>query len=636
MMFPNYKAGWIHSDICARLERFSDQVIAQESPRLMLLVPPRHGKSELASIRFPPWHLGRRPDHEIVNVGYNMDLPMKFSRKVREQLKDPVYATLFDKTKLSEDSQSIEGWSTTAGGGLLAVGVGGGLTGKGAHILTIDDPIKNQEEADSVLIRDKLWDWYQSTAYTRLAPGGGVLLIQCMTGDTPVLMADGSYKRIDCVRPGDRVATWDNGTLANEAVLKQRSNGYDDVLALTTTSGTAVRANGRHPFLVDHGEGEFEWVRLENLKSGQRIVTVQANGGSGADFTTEEIVSIAPAGREEVFDLQINRTQNFVAKIIVTHNTWWHDDDLAGRLQNAMRGSDEADQFEIVKYPAMADTFEYLEAGTRNIVRSSVPLSPPPGPRLREPGEALHPDRYDVAALRRIKANLSPRIWSALYQQNPMPDEGVYFTKDSFRYQTTMPTGHGLRIYTGWDFAIGEKQQNDWTVGATIAQDHDDMIYVLNIVRFRGDSALIVETMLDEAEKWTALGAGYQIAAEDGQIWRAMKTIFDKRCQERKLYPPFEVMKPLTDKLVRARSLQGRMQHRKVVFPEHAAWKDQAVHEMLRFPAGVHDDVVDGLAWAVNLCLQQAPPRLPDPPKKLPSLRDKILMGTSELSHMAA
>jgi peptidoglycan hydrolase-like protein with peptidoglycan-binding domain len=77
----------------------------------------------------------------------------------------------------------VEKWNTTAGGGFTAAGRGGGITGKGAHILIVDDPIKDQEEADSVLVRDKLWDWYQSTAYTRLAPGGGVLVIQTWWND---------------------------------------------------------------------------------------------------------------------------------------------------------------------------------------------------------------------------------------------------------------------------------------------------------------------------------------------------------------------------------------------------------------------------------------------------------------------
>ena len=101
---------------------------------------------------------------------------MGFSRKVRQLLREPTYKTAF-QTRLDPDSQSAEAWLTSDGGGYVAAGVGGGITGKGAHILLIDDPVKNREDAESQNNRDANWDWYTSTAYTRLAPGGGVLVI---------------------------------------------------------------------------------------------------------------------------------------------------------------------------------------------------------------------------------------------------------------------------------------------------------------------------------------------------------------------------------------------------------------------------------------------------------------------------
>jgi predicted phage terminase large subunit-like protein len=507
MTHPTYSAGWVHDDICRRLERFSQQVAERKSPRLMLLMPPRHGKSELASIRFPAWHLGHHPEHELINVGYNLELPMKFSRKVREVMREAQYRAIFENARLDPDSQSVEAWNTTKGGGFTAAGVGGGITGKGAHILIVDDPIKNQEEADSILVRDKLWDWYQSTAYTRLAPGGGVLIIE----------------------------------------------------------------------------------------------------------------------------------------------TWWNDDDLAGRLQQAMAADPSADQFEIIKYPALSEQWEYRDEFDPSvpgpIVRSDVEIdvdSPPLGyshhlKLLRPKDFCLHEDRYPTEALKRIRANLQPRIWSALYQQNPVPDEGMYFRKEFFRYQRNLPALHGMNIFTAWDFAIGEKQQNDWTVGATIMQDETDTLYVLEIFRMKGDSFQIVEAMLDTAARWGGIpGTGYQIGAEDGQIWRAVEPLLKKRMAERRQYPAYEVLRPMTDKLARARPLQGRMQQGRVVFPEGAPWLPQAEQELLRFPAGVHDDVVDALAWAAQLCIGREPPRsLSTTP--LLSWKDKLnIPDLSGAGHMAA
>ena len=103
---------------------------------------------------------------------------MGFSKKIRGLLRDPDYMTVFPGTKLNPENQSAETWATTAGGTYVAAGVGGGITGKGAHIMIIDDPVKNREEADSQTNQQATWDWYTSTAYTRLAPGAGVLVIQ--------------------------------------------------------------------------------------------------------------------------------------------------------------------------------------------------------------------------------------------------------------------------------------------------------------------------------------------------------------------------------------------------------------------------------------------------------------------------
>ena len=174
---PNYSAGWVHKDICTRLEAFSEAVARKESPRLMLFMPPRAGKSEIASRNFPAWHLGRHPDHEIIATSYASALAIKFSRKARAIAQAPEYQQIFPEATIDPDAQSLENWIMTAGGGYMAAGVGGPITGSGAHILLIDDPLKNDEEAQSETTRQAQKDWYTSTAYTRLAPGGGVLVI---------------------------------------------------------------------------------------------------------------------------------------------------------------------------------------------------------------------------------------------------------------------------------------------------------------------------------------------------------------------------------------------------------------------------------------------------------------------------
>ncbi|MEB3319810.1 MAG: phage terminase large subunit [Cyanobium sp.] len=180
----DYLAGWVHKDICQRLERFSDAIMRKESPRLMLFLPPRAGKSLIASQYFPAWHFGRMNTHEIISASYSQSLQIDFSRKIQELMRSKEYQQVFPDVQILKNNEALERWGlgTAEGkrtnGGFLAAGVGGPITGRGAHCLIIDDPVKNREEADSAVMRANTKAWYSSTASTRLAPGGGVLIIQ--------------------------------------------------------------------------------------------------------------------------------------------------------------------------------------------------------------------------------------------------------------------------------------------------------------------------------------------------------------------------------------------------------------------------------------------------------------------------
>ena len=141
-------------------------------------MPPRHGKSELASRRFPAWLLGINPEIEIVVASYNADKAREFGYEVRDIVRSQEYRALFPGVTLKEDSRAADRWNTDSGGSFRAVGIGTSLTGRGADVLLIDDPIKDDEEADSELRRERIWSWYSSVAYTRLSPGGRVVVIQ--------------------------------------------------------------------------------------------------------------------------------------------------------------------------------------------------------------------------------------------------------------------------------------------------------------------------------------------------------------------------------------------------------------------------------------------------------------------------
>ena len=464
---PDYLAGWVHKDICQRLERFSEQVANKESPRLMLFMPPRHGKSTLASVAFPAWHLGRHPNHEFISCSYSGSLAMNFSRKVRQLLREPVYKNVFEKSRLDKDSQSIESWQTTQGGGYVAAGVGGGITGKGAHVMVIDDPVKNREDAESDNNREATWDWYTSTAYTRLSPGGGILVIL----------------------------------------------------------------------------------------------------------------------------------------------TRWHDDDLAGRLLK--QAEEGADQWEVIKYPAIAEVDE----------------------TFRKYGESLHPERYNVDALEQIRKAIGPRDWSALYQQNPVSDEGDYFSRDMIRYYEDEDIEYAqLNYYCAWDLAIGQRDRNDYSVGIVVGVDEYDNLFVVDVVRGKYDGFELVEQILDLYETWRPGIVGI----ERGHIEMALGPFLQKRTRERGLSEAYfkDLKVGRRDKEARARAIQGRMQQGMVYFPKDAVWTGTMVAELLRFPNGAHDDQVDALAWIGLMMTEFA--TFYERPEHVPSWRDKLRHLTKGDKHKSS
>src|SRR6185437_14163019 len=112
----------------------------------------RHGKSMLTSEHFPPWYLGRNPTKSIVCAAYGQDLADDFGRKVRNQMLDPFYNQIFPECTVDPSSASVSRISTQQNGAYYAVGIGGALVGRGAHVLVIDDPVKDREAADSFII----------------------------------------------------------------------------------------------------------------------------------------------------------------------------------------------------------------------------------------------------------------------------------------------------------------------------------------------------------------------------------------------------------------------------------------------------------------------------------------------------
>lgn len=141
---------------------------------LIVEMPPRHGKSELCSHYFPVWFLDLWPNKRVMFASYEADFAASWGRKVRNTIQEHQDKL---RVRLADDSTKAARWDTTQGGGMVTAGVGGPITGRGADLLIIDDPVKNAEEANSPTYRQKVWEWWTSTARTRLEPGGVVVLV---------------------------------------------------------------------------------------------------------------------------------------------------------------------------------------------------------------------------------------------------------------------------------------------------------------------------------------------------------------------------------------------------------------------------------------------------------------------------
>lgn len=148
-----------------------------EIKRLMVFMPPGSAKSTYSSVLFPPWFMGKNPQHSVLGASNTTDLAETFSRRVRNIVGGREYGAVFN-LGIAQDAGGAGHWENTRGGEFFAAGVGAAIAGRRADLGLIDDPIKTREEADSDRIRQKHWEWYLNDFLPRLKPGARQILIQ--------------------------------------------------------------------------------------------------------------------------------------------------------------------------------------------------------------------------------------------------------------------------------------------------------------------------------------------------------------------------------------------------------------------------------------------------------------------------
>jgi len=168
-----YDAQYFHRAIAAALQ----EVEAGRLQRLILTIAPRHGKSELTSKRFLAWFIGRDPYRHVALGTYNQTFAEDFGRAVRGIMQQPAYEQVFPGVSLKRESQAADRMETTQGGALYFVGRGGSITGRGANLIIVDDPLKGAEEADSANDRDKLWQWFLNDLMSRFMDDQGAAIV---------------------------------------------------------------------------------------------------------------------------------------------------------------------------------------------------------------------------------------------------------------------------------------------------------------------------------------------------------------------------------------------------------------------------------------------------------------------------
>ncbi|MDE1871785.1 MAG: hypothetical protein KGI06_06125 [Candidatus Micrarchaeota archaeon] len=173
-MNSGYDPLWFQQDILAPA---LEKVNAGELKRLMIFEPPRHGKSSFVTVTFPPWYLGHHPTHSIITLSYSDVLAAGFGRQVRDIMQGELYGSLFPKSRLKADSRAKDAFNTISGGRYTAAGLNGTITGIGADLLIIDDPVSSGVSAASEADEANRRSIYVNTARTRMQAGGSILVV---------------------------------------------------------------------------------------------------------------------------------------------------------------------------------------------------------------------------------------------------------------------------------------------------------------------------------------------------------------------------------------------------------------------------------------------------------------------------
>ena len=727
-VYPDFKEGPHHRFLAPLLR----DVVDGTEERLTVSMPPRFSKSETLAFLFVAWYLGHHPDHYVIMVTHTAGLSTVFGRKVRNLIESPVYREIFPGTVISKDKTAADDWVTTRKGTYLAVGVGGNIAGYGAHLLIADDLVSEQAVmANPDTAFDNAWRYMQTGPLQRLMPDGRIIMIGCMTAETRVLMADGAEKELQHIKVGDEIATYDAGAISTSRVLNWIEHPSDFVYKIRTTSGKIVRANKRHPFLVDR-DGVRTWVRVRDLKVGDCLVEaaqpqgandrskprgcascatgesygrtgvlVSAERGIGASgaalsaqpkgaaspsgaggfvkaaterprgvlestalllsknakailnigtaflqkltmlcsrpkvvvapfasslqpkqtpaldgpqsytsttamepsgcagcsattatwpsgtpspstccaplpstYTTapDPIVEIVEDGFEPVFDMEVERTENFIANGVVSHNTRWGKKDPIGRALAWAVDDPYHKKWHEIRFPAILPS-----------------------------GKSLWPEQWPVDQLLAKKAGMDRQFWMAQYMQDPTSEEGALIKREWWQYWLREDPPPVEFIIQSWDTAHDTKTHNDysacgtWGVWFNEKTNRKELI-LLDAFKERLEFPQLKKKALETYRKWDPECLITEKKASGGPLIQELRQM-DMIVEE---YSPSRKGNNVSnDKRARVNAVSTIFSDGLVWVPDRV-WAHEVVNECADFPNGEFDDLVDMTTLAVS------------------------------------
>lgn len=313
-----YQLEWFHAEIARKLEQGYKRLMNGENVRMMIFMPPRHGKSDMATQKFPSWVLGKNPDIPVMVASYSDELATDFGQRTRDIMQSEEYSAMFD-TKLRADAKARGKWQTQDKGGYTAVGVGGALTGRGFKIGIIDDPFKNREEADSPVVRESRSKWYQSTFSTREEGNSMVIFILTrwheddlagrVLKDTKQAKKNGeAYEEWDIIEYKALATEDDNHRKEGDALWPDKFN-RDKLLKKKSEMGSYEFSALYQQTPIDEENRKFkqEWFRYRDME----LVRSKQ---------TYNVMTIDPRGRDD-----IKQGKDFVGvtvNMVDTDNNW--------------------------------------------------------------------------------------------------------------------------------------------------------------------------------------------------------------------------------------------------------------------------------------------------------------------------